>query len=310
MARNDALAKHVKDCISDGITGRETLENKERGCGFLQPNKGYIRTDVDALSAPGGDIPRFVMLDDPVEYRTGDTQGAIIPGYKRFPGLKFALAYHAGGGTTTPSGDIDDALARRRQYGFDGDYYTDITVARAHDLLLSVGKSHWATPEDYVTETRRRGCNLAIPISKSNEPPPIVPLRTRAWIIHPHGYDEGHPAIIGYAYLTRVVYTTGTNATESDPDVPGNVEEWATVGKVDLVDRGDPHPSETTTPSEVLATFARDDDLDFDERRDRLDKAFDDNALRSLVDAKGIDADGTDRQSLLDALAAEGATVQ
>lgn len=306
----DDLTTAVEAAIDerrDG-TGRERIDNVERGCGFLKANKAYIRSDVDALSHPDGDMPRFVGLDNPVEYREATGQGAIIPGYKRFPGTNFALAYDADGRTTTPDGDIGDHLSRLRDYGFGGSHFADMPSARSYDLLLSVGKSHWPDPDDYIVETRRRGLNLAIPTSQTQEPPVIRPLRTRAWVIHPHGAGENHPAIIGYAYLTRVVYTTGTNATADDPDVPGYVEDWATTDKADVVDRGDPIPADDADPPAILAEFAATDD--HDDRRRQLDNAFDDNALRSLIDAKGLDVDGTDRESMLDALADAGASVQ
>jgi hypothetical protein len=151
--------------------------------------------------------------------------------------------------------------------------------------------------------------NLAIPASKSQAPPVIRPLRTRAWVIHPHGLGDDRPAIIGYAYLSRVVYASGANATDTDPCVPGYVEDWAECGKVDIVDRGEPVPAEADSPSETLKTFASTDAEDLEARRDELDKALDDNALRSLIDANGIDVDGTDRKSMIDALVKSGASV-
>jgi len=91
--------------------------------------------------------------------------------------------------------------------------------------------------------------------------------------------------------------------------VPGYVEDWAECKKVDIVDRAEPVPAEADSPSETLKTFASTDAEDLEARRDELDKALDDNALRSLIDANGIDVDGTDRKSMIDALVKSGASV-
>lgn len=220
---------------------RETIDNKERGCGFLQANACYLRSDVTALSAADGEIPRFVELDDPVEYREHTGRGAIIPGWKAFPGNAFGKHYVADGRTTTPSDDIHEHAQRLWKFGFDGDHYANITSAQAHDVLMSVGASNWETPDDYVAECRDRGLNLRIPVSDNSPPPVVEPLRTRVWVIHPNGAGDSRPAIIGYAYVTRNVFTTGTDATDADPDVPGWAEDYAdTRPDFDLVDRGDP----------------------------------------------------------------------
>jgi len=221
--------------------GRETIDNRERGCGHLKANAAYVRSDVAALSASDGDIPRFVELDDPVEYRENNGRGAIVPNFEHFPGNSFAAHYDAGGGTTTPSGDIPDHAERLTRFGFDGDHFGDITSAHSHDLLMSVGKTNWDTPEDFVEECRERGLNLRIGVSGNSPPPVIEPLRTRVWVIHPHGAGEGRPAVIGYAYLTRNVFTTGTKATADDPDIPKWAENYAkTRDDLDVVDRGEP----------------------------------------------------------------------
>lgn len=237
------LTEAVGDLLDKARGGdeRESIDNRERGCGHLKPRSCYLRSDVAALSAEGGELPRFVELDDPVEYREHTGRGAIIPGWKAFPGNGFAAHYEADGRTTTPSGDIQDHFDRLSRFGFDGKHFADITSARSHDVLMSVGASNWETPEDYIDECRDRGLNLKIPTSDSSPPPVVEPLRTRVWVIHPNGAGEGRPAIIGYAYLTRCVFTTGTGATQEDPDVPGWAEDYAkTRDDFDLVDRGEP----------------------------------------------------------------------
>jgi hypothetical protein len=220
---------------------RESIDNRERGCGHLKPRSCYLRSDVAALSADGGDIPRFVELDDPVEYREHTGRGAIIPGWKAFPGNSFAAHYEADGRTTTPTGDISAHFERLSRFGFDGKHFANITSAQSHDVLMSVGATNWETPDDYIDECRDRGLNLKIPVSDSSPPPIVEPLRTRVWVIHPNGAGENRPAIIGYAYLTRNVFTSGTEATADDGDVPGWAEDFAEVrDDFDLVDRGEP----------------------------------------------------------------------
>lgn len=220
---------------------RESIDNRERGCGHLKPNACYIRSDLAALGAPDGEIPPFVEFDDPIEYREHTGRGAIIPGFKAFPGNSFLKHYRADGRTTTPKGDIDDHFGRLDRYGFDGDHYADMTSTRAIDVLMSVGVSNYESPDEYIEECRTRGLNLKIPVSNNQAPPVIEPLRTRVFVIHPHGCGENRPGIIGYAYVTRNVFTTGTKATADDPDIPKWAENYAsTRADFDVVDRGDP----------------------------------------------------------------------
>lgn len=237
------LIDAVDDALNKARDGddRESIDNRERGCGHLDPNACYLRSDLAALGSPDGDIPPFVEFDDPVEYREHTGRGAIIPGFKAFPGNSFTLHYDADGGTTTPEGDIHDHIERLSKFGFDGDHYADITSARSIDVLMSVGVSNYETPEEYIDECRSRGLNLKIPVSNKQEPPVVEPLRTRVFVIHPNGAGEGRPAIIGYAYVTRNVFTTGTDADADDPDVPKWAENYAkTRPDFDLVDRGEP----------------------------------------------------------------------
>lgn len=258
--------------------GRESVDNRERGCGHLNPNAAYVRSDVTALSGSEGEIPRFVELDDPVEYREHNGKGAIIPGYVGFPGTSFDLHYRADGRTTTPAEDITDHHERLSRHGFDGKHYGDITSAQATDLLMSVGKTNYATPQDYINECRERGLNLKIPISDRQEPPAVEPLRTRVWVVHPHGCGDGRPGIIGYAYLTRVIFTTGTKAKPEDPDIPKWASDYAAAGKFDVVDRGEPisdDEAETRSNHVPLDEFDVDDAEDVEAVEDDPDDTAD-----------------------------------
>lgn len=255
---SNQLIDHVTETLDkarDG-DGRETIDNTERGCGHLDPNGCYVRSDLAALGGPGGEIPAFVELKQPVEYREHTGRGAIIPGYKAFPGTSFLKHYQADGRVTAPPRDVDDHIDRLGRHGFSGDHYADIVSARSVDLLMSVGTSNYETPKEYIDECRERGLNLKIPASKNQEPPVIEPLRTRVFVIHPHGAGDGRPAIIGYAYATRNVFTTGTKASADDPDVPGWADDFATTrNDFDLVDRGEPIDKDDVTVDDAQTTI-------------------------------------------------------
>lgn len=290
------LRQAVEKQLDKGRPGddRETIDNKERGCGHLKPTSAYVRCDVAALSGPEGEIPRFVELDDPVEYREHTGKGAIIPGYLAFPGNSFDKHYVGDGGTTTPSGDIEDHHDRLTRYGFDGDHYGEITSARTTDLLMSVGKTNWETPDEFVEECRKRGLNLKIPVSDRQEPPEVEPLRTRVWVIHPHGCGEGRPGIIGYSYLTRTIFTTGTKASAEDPDIPAWAADYAAAGKFDVVDRGEPISNEDDdlrSNHVPLDEFEVDDADDVEDVTEDPAEADDDRDVATITVADG-DAPG------------------
>lgn len=237
----------------------EVIENKRRGCGHLQNNSAYVRSDVEYLATPEGEVPAFVALDDPVEYREYSGSGAIIPGWRKFPGVEFSIAYERGGRTTTPENEVVAHLSRLIDgLGFDGTHYGEITAARSHDILMSVGKTHWSEPEDYIEECRTQGLNLKIPSGPASELPVVNPMITRCWVVHPNGVAEGRAGIIGWGVLTRVVYTVGEDATDDDPDVPAYAQDWADTGKVNLVTPGeevDPDKEDEEEPGADLDEF-------------------------------------------------------
>lgn len=262
-SQDPQLDSFREDIIEGGHD--ETLNNTKRGCGHLQHNAAYVRSDVNhpAYSGAGGDIPRFVALDDPVEYREYGDRGAIIPGWKPFPGIAFGEAYRNDNRTTTPEAAISEHHARlRERLSLNGDHYGAITAARAHDLLMSVGASHWPDPDEYIDECRRLGLNLKIPASPNRTPPVVNPMRTRCWVVHPNGLADGRAAIIGYSVLSRTIFTAGENATTEDPDIPKYAAEWAETGRVSLATPGDPVNPEAESPDADLGDF---EDGDADE---------------------------------------------
>lgn len=253
-SQDPALGSFGDDIRESGH--EEPLDNEKRGCGHLKHNAAYVRSDVQALSSPEGEIPRFVELDQPVEYREYSGRGAILPGWGPFPGAEFGLAYRNEGFTTTPAGAIEEHHERLEHLEFDGDHYGEITVARSHDLLMSVGETHWQTPGSYIEECREMGLNLKIPSGPNNEPPVVNPFVTRCWVVHPNGVEDGRAGIIGYAVLTRTVFTTGEDATADDADIPKYAQEWAETGKVDLATPGEEVDPEEEQPDAEIDDFA------------------------------------------------------
>lgn len=279
-SQDPALESFRDDILESGH--EEVLDNRERGCGHLQHNAAYVRSDVAHFASPDGTIPRFVVLDEPVEYREHGERGAIIPGWRPFPGIEFGMAYvNEGGTTTTPEGAIPEQHDRMaRTLRFDGEHFGAITAARSHDLLMSVGEIHWPTPEAYIEECRELGLNLKIPSGPGNEPPVINPLQTRCWIVHPAAItteSDTRAGIIGYAVLTRAIYTAGSEATADDPDIPAYAERWADAGRVSLVTPGEEieadglHPDQAGVSEWLDTAEAEADEAEMDELIDDLE---------------------------------------
>lgn len=228
----------------------ETLENEPRGCGTLKRSTGYLRSDIGGL----GVLPPFVEFSEYIPH----LEYSGFRGWKKFPGLQFELgvdiptvehnydrekAYQMmverGLYETTeavPDREVDRHIDRLRG-DVEGNHVGEMAVANAHDLLLWIGKSNYPFPQDFIEETRERGLNRAIPLSKSNDPPNINPGRTRAFVIHPRAYEapqsherDYYPGIIGYAYVTRVIYTR-----PEDDKVPQYVQEYLSKGSIDAM---------------------------------------------------------------------------
>lgn len=265
--------------------GEEILENKERGCGFLDHGKGYLRQD----GSPGGSMPRFVEI--PEENRIPFKEDHFRH-YKQFPGTNFELSLIeeaadldwessspmeyvsalSNNEILDPPGEIWNHIKRLAgSAAYDGDHYGEMDVARAHDILMWVGETYYPTPREFIDEVRVQGLNKAIPISSRNTPPRINPGLTRLWLIHPKGIDRFpeasdedledrgidpeerySSAIIGYVYLTRVVYTE-----PADGEVPEYVQNWEAAGHLDRVKVGEPvHAAEEEHDTEALKAAA------------------------------------------------------
>lgn len=224
----------------------DTIENKERGCGFLKPNATYLRVDPEMVSSDG-EIPIFTEFDEPVKYKEDHFRG-----WKSFPRIQFELKYTGNGGHhTVPNKDEVAHHIGRLSDDVPSGYHAGQELAtHAHDLLMWVGESHYKDPEEFIEEAKKMGANKRIP--KTN-PPVIDPLRTRVFLIHPRAIEDEDgnrfAGIIGYFYPTRVVHTL-----DEDGEVPEKVKKYADQGVLDIVDRG-PEIGEEEQEMETLEKY-------------------------------------------------------
>ncbi len=189
----------------DDDVGRPTAQNPNRGCGHLKHGKGYIRSAPDAL-----DLPAFVEIDPRLPYKEGHFRG-----YRHFPGMKFEMSVM----------DRTDFLPRStvkqdfgRMYGIaEGDHIGEMDISQAQDLIMWVGKSYY-DPDEFIEEVRELGFSKAIPLSKNQAPPTIVPGWTRVWCMHMEAIDGDRPGLLGYAPVGEVVYME---------DEDGHIPKWA-----------------------------------------------------------------------------------
>jgi hypothetical protein len=199
--------------------------------------------------------------------------------YKQFPGIQFELSVTGSGGLTRtlPEGEINEHLSRLESDRPTGRTAGEMLSFHSHDLLMSVGKTHYETADEFVAESKVHGVNKAISVTSGNEPPAIDPGRTRLFLIHPKAVEvtvtemeeqevekteevelptgetkrvsytetemveveetEYVPGIIGYTYLTRVVYTE-----DADGNVPQYIQDYEATGALDVVKVGEPVP--------------------------------------------------------------------
>ena len=228
-----------------------TVENHERGCGFLEHGKSYLRSPPASAS---GHLPAFVEFSPPVRYLERDK----FRGYEFFPGVQFELSvtggigeyearnYSVGGEpptlrspeevrdslgpeslidegltTTDPVGEVHRHIDRLTHTDPDGSHAGEITAFRSHDLYQHVGESYYETPAEFISEVREQGLSKAIPASSNQGPPRINPGRTRLFLVHPSVPSlDGEAGVIGYVYLHRTIRTAST-----DGEFPAWVQE-------------------------------------------------------------------------------------
>ncbi|NUC72585.1 hypothetical protein HTZ84_09730 [Haloterrigena sp. SYSU A558-1] len=284
-------------------TETETIDNPERGCGYLKEGKAYLRSDV----GPGGELPAFVEFAEPIPFKEDRKRS-----YTFFPGLQFELAVTGPGGMTetVPAGEASRHIERLQKDRPTGTHAGEMVEFESHDLLLSVGKSHYPTAQEFIDEARINGVSKAISVTSGNAPPQVNPCRTRLFLIHPNAvkttkeiettasevdrsrdtiikvkgepveddalaYEacEGDvevtverrmqtPGVIGYTYLTRVVYTE-----DEDGEVPKYIQDYEATGDLDIVKADKPTPyseQEAFDEDGELLPEYRDLDIDAD----------------------------------------------
>jgi hypothetical protein len=207
---------------------RPVAQNPKRGCNHLKHGKGYIRSAPDAL-----DLPAFVEMEPRLPYKEGHFRG-----YRHFPGMKFEMAVL----------DRVDCKPRSvvkqdfgRMYGIaDGDHIGEMDIAQAQDLIMWVGKTYY-DPDEFIEEVRDLGLSKAIPLSKNQEPPTIVPGWTRVWCLHMNAIDGDRPGLLGYAPVGEVIYTE-----DADGGIPKWAQDYAKTGKMVVAKVGDEVSAEAT----------------------------------------------------------------
>lgn len=149
-----------------------------------------------------------------------------------------------------------------------GAHIGEMRVARSHDLLMWVGETYYPEPEDFIAECNAQGLSKAIPTSANQEPPVINPGRTRVFLVHPNAISAGRdddgepkyiPGVIGYAYVTRVIYT-GITTGGGEVDFPEWAQECAENGYFDLVQVGEKVPKKTQENGSTLEDWAGEGD--------------------------------------------------
>ncbi|QRV15061.1 hypothetical protein JMJ58_19470 [Haloterrigena salifodinae] len=163
-------------------TETETIDNPERGCGYLKDGKAYLRSDVGA----GGNLPAFVEFAEPIPFKENRKRS-----YTFFPGLQFELAVTGPGGMTetVPKDEASRHIERMRNDRPTGTHAGEMVEFESQDLLLSVGKSHYPTAQEFIDEARVNGVSKAISVTSGNAPPKVNPGRTRLFLIHPRAVE-------------------------------------------------------------------------------------------------------------------------
>jgi hypothetical protein len=284
----------------DPATDAKTIPNKERGCGFLKHSKAYLRSPP--RSEEDGVLPPFVEFDPYIPYleRTKFRGYEFFPGISFELAVTGGLDLNAalndedygmgsiqdgdgdaflpdgdedlatvdGGFRTDPPGEIFRHISRLLGSA-EGDHAGDITAFHATDLYMHVGKSYYDDPEDFIREVRTQGLSKAIPVSESHSPPMIDPGRTRVYLVHPRAIvneqtGEETAGVIGYVYLSRVVYTEDESGR-----FPKWAKDYARTGSLDLVEIGDQIYDDGTR----AATIDEEESFGNDEDDDPVDMA-------------------------------------
>jgi len=195
----------------------ETIPNPKRGCGHLKDDSMYLRAEPGDM----GILPQFVSFVQPIPY-----DGQHFRSAKKFNGLLWDMMNQC---RTDPIMELTEYLKRINGHLVDKHIIPigyDLS-AKAFDLLMWVGKDYYPQPSDFINECKKHGICKRI---KKGAAPAIFPGFTRLFIIHPHGHGEDQPAVIGYSYLTRAIYTQPIKKP-----IPKWVQDMANLEQVSIV---------------------------------------------------------------------------
>jgi hypothetical protein len=276
------------DSFDDDIvkSGHEVLENKERGCGFLERGKGYLRS---ISGSSEGVLPAWVECNPPIPFKEIGSEGSFTRGYREFDGLTFQLATEervtqyvphsptenyehiafermADAGLYDTANDVPPLESQRhidriRHCRFVGEHWGEIETAGHADLLMRAGETYYPEPEDFANEVIEMGLSKAIPVSPRNDPPTVVTGITRCWIMHPP-----LPVTTSSTVVRSSATLTWVNLSSQEPedgDVPEYISEMEQSRKLRVVDIEDPEPADdddTDDSNTKIADFFPDDD--------------------------------------------------
>jgi hypothetical protein len=239
---------------------RPVAQNPKRGCGHLKHGKGYIRSAPNAL-----DLPTFVEIEPRLPFKEGHYRG-----FRHFPGIKFEMSV-MDRVDYSPRSVVKQDFGR--MYGIaDGDHIGEMDVAQAQDLIMWVGKTYYQ-PDEFIEEVRNLGLSKAIPLSKNQAPPTIVPGWTRVWCLHMNAIDGDRPGLLGYAPVGEVVYTE-----DADGQVPAWAQDYEATGDLVVAKVGDEVSAEATQNhalNDYEGVTLPGDDTPTESRNKRLDDLAD-----------------------------------
>lgn len=196
------------------------MKNPKRRCGHLKENSIYLRGEIGEF----GVLPPFVEFVEPIRCLEKHYRGTNF-----INGLQFELVNNI---ETKPKNEITKHLKRLYDCNPISNSLGHMTDAWSFDIIMWVGKAFYAKPKDFMKECRTLG--ISKKISSKQTPPLILSGRTKLYCIHPRAIQEDGkdiPGIIGYSYLTRVIYTEGRRGG----DIPKWVSDLNTQNRIHIV---------------------------------------------------------------------------
>jgi len=220
----------------------------------MKENSMYLRADLSVF----GVLPPFVEFEKPIPYLEPHYRGwKFINGLQLEMVGQFAtkpedistetdeskedlIETFSTGGLKVSVSELDYHIWRLyRKTGDElGKHLGEMKPAWCFDMIMWAGENYYKDPADFIQECRMQGLNKRI--SNNVNPPDILRGRTKLYVIHPRAIcdkkkDTYTPGIIGYSYLTRVIYTR-----RKDGKIPKWIDDLKSIGRVEVVDVGEP----------------------------------------------------------------------